>query len=336
MKKGLLTLTIVMAILDVLAILFLFFTYGPITYFKDLLITTAMTTQSHKYLARIFYTEKMIEETLNRNYISDMKENTNPSEIKVGSYQEKEDYESVYEKQILEKDPTNDLYKIIPIEGNHYKGYVIAIYDPSRISLVSSKYFGTKGQVLEEIAREHHSKVAINASGFQEFDVYGNGAVIAGVSIQNGVLMSGDWNVKTKLIGFNQNHVLMLMDVTPKEALALKIRDAMQFGPFLIVNGKKAEISGNGGWGIAARTAIGQRQDGIVLFVVIDGRQPGYSLGSSLTELTEVLLRYKAHNAANLDGGASTSLNVEGKVYNKPCASNNNKERSLPNAWILK
>ena len=101
-----------------------------------------------------------------------------------------------------------------------------------------------------------------------------------------------------------------------KEAINMGIRDAIEFGPFLIVNGKSASITGNGGYGIHPRSAIGQRQDGIVLFLVIDGEN--YIDGASLQEVVDVLMKYGAYNAANLDGGHSSSLSINGKLYNNP------------------
>lgn len=335
-KRGLLVGIIITGVLDLLALVFLFFAYGPISYFRDLLITTAMTTQSHKYLARTLYDENTINITLNKNYVAEIKENTDASDIQIGSSNQVIYYESIYEEQVLKKNPGNDLYKIIPLEGENYKGYMVAIYDPSRISLITSRYYGQRGQMLEDMAEYHQTKVAINASGFQDHDAYGNGAIASGTSIQNGKVISGASNIKAKLIGFNKENVLMLMTATAEEAIASGIRDAVEFGPFLIVNGTLANISGNGGWGVAPRTVIAQRKDGIVLFVVIDGRQPGYSLGIDLKELTLLLQRYKAYNAANLDGGASSSLNIEGKLYSKPCAYSNSGERFLPNAWAVK
>lgn len=322
-------------ILDFFLILFLFFLYGPISYFRGLLITTAMTTQSHKYLARTFYTEEMIQSVLEQNSVSDILENTNASEIELDGGEDQGIYASVYEEQILKRNQ-DDLYKIIPLKGKNYEGYMVAIYDPSRISLITSRYYGTRGQMLEDMAEYYDTKVAINASGFQDYDAYGNGAYAAGVVIKDGKLLSGNASASAKLIGFNQDHILTLMTGTATEAIASGIRDAVEFGPFLIVNGKSAIIKGNGGWGIAPRTAIAQRKDGIVLFVVIDGRQPGYSLGISILELTNLLKRYGAYNAANLDGGASSSLNIEGKLYSKPCAYSSTGERFLPNAWAVK
>lgn len=334
-KRGLLIGVVICILLDLGAFLCLFLAYGPVTYFRELLITTAMTTQNHKFLARFIYDEKTINKVINSNYVVDMKENTNVEDIKIGSSSEIQEYDSIYDEQILKRNP-EDLYKLIPLEGKGYKGYLVAIYDPSRISLVSSRYYGNWGQYLEQIAKQHGARVAINASGFDDTNEVGNGARVAGVFIKDKKVIEGNPYANVRLIGFTDNHVLTLMNTTAVDAINNGVKDAVEFGPFLIVNGKPAEIKGNGGWGISARTAIAQRKDGIVLFLVIDGRQPGYSMGTDMKEITKIFLRYKAYNAANLDGGASSSLNLEGKLVSKPCAVNPKGERPVPNAWIVK
>ena len=91
----------------------------------------------------------------------------------------------------------------------------------------------------------------------------------------------------------------------------------LQFGPFLIVNGKPIEIVGDP-WGKSPRVAIGQRKDGVVLFLVIDGEN--YIDGASLQDVVDVFMKYGAYNAANLDGGHSSSLSINGKLYNNPPA----------------
>lgn len=324
------------AVMDVLAIICLFLTYGPIDYFRNLLVTTAMTTKSHQYLARIFYDDDTIQKVLANNYVGEIGENTDSSDI-VMNNEDHGNYDSVYEEQILKRDEGNDLYKIIPVSGSTYQGYLVAIYDPSRVDLVLSDYFGSSGQFLNTIAINHEARVAMNASGFIDINERGNGGQPTGSVIKDGVLLTPNTSgVAGKLIGFNKDHVLMLMSDTPENAIAQGMVDAVDFGPFLIVNGKAADISGNGGWGIAPRSVIAQRKDGIVLFLVIDGRQPGYSIGADMSEVIKLLTRYKAHNAANLDGGATTSLNIEGKIYSRPCAISATGERPLPNAWIVK
>ena len=123
--------------------------------------------------------------------------------------------------------------------------------------------------------------------------------------------------------------------MTANEAIRKGIRDAVDFGPFLIVNGKSSFINGNGGWGQAPRTAIGQREDGIVLLLVIDGRQTG-SIGADMNDLTRVMLDYGAINAANLDGGTSSAMSLNGKIISNPRNGNfQAKTRPVPNAWIV-
>ena len=122
--------------------------------------------------------------------------------------------------------------------------------------------------------------------------------------------------------------------MTPQQAVQNGIRDAISFSPFLIVNGKAAFVKGSGGWGIAPRTAIGQRQDGIVLFLVIDGRQ-AHSIGADMVDLTEIMQRYGAYNAANVDGGSSSTLIENYELITKPTAAGKDNMRWIPNAWIV-
>jgi exopolysaccharide biosynthesis protein len=102
------------------------------------------------------------------------------------------------------------------------------------------------------------------------------------------------------------------------------------------MNGKPASIKGNGGFGYAPRTAIAQRQDGIVLFLVFDGRDFGRNLGASMNDVTNLFLRYKAYNATNLDGGGSCTLVIEDELINKPSGGSYTGARYIPNSWMVK
>lgn len=338
MKKSKKIIIGICIFIDVCMALFLFFSYGPIDYFRELLITTAMTTKSHQYLARTLYDEDTIMKVMSQNFVGELTDNTDPSHIKLEEIVEQDHYESKYEEQILKKEEGNDLYKLIPLSGSGYKGYLVAIYDPKRIELVTSKYLGKTGQFLQEMSRENDAIVAINASGFIDINEVGNGGTPTGRIIQDGKLIwSGkDTGYGGGLAGFTKDGVLMLTHDTASDAISKGLWDAVEFGPFLIVNGVRAPMQGNGGWGISSRTVLAQRQDGIVLFLVIDGRQPGYSLGASLVEVTNILERYKAYNAVNLDGGASSSLNIHSKIVSKPSGISATGERMMPSAWIVK
>ncbi len=329
---------IFLLIIDVCMIICFFLAYGPFSYLRELYITTAMTTMSHKYLARTIYTEDIINDVLDGNYVKETNENTDTSDIVIGDIDDSGEYDSIYDEQILTRDPAHPEYKLIPLKGNGYQGYMVAIYDPSRVELVMTNKLGRVGQFLRELVVDNQATLGMNASGFVDQNEMGNGGEPTGIVIQDGKVI---WDAtKTGysggIAGFTKDNKLVLTKGTAEEAIKAGIEDAVEFGPFLIVNGKAAEIKGNGGWGVAPRTVLAQRKDGIVLFVVIDGRQPGYSLGISMNELTKLLQRYKAHNAVNLDGGASSSISIGNETITKPCGYSATGERRIPNAWVLK
>ena len=329
---------IFLLVIDACIIICFFLAYGPFSYLRELYITTAMTTMSHKYLARTIYTEDIINDVLDGNYVKETNENTDTSDIVIGDIDDSGEYDSIYDEQILTRDPAHPEYKLIPLKGNGYQGYMVAIYDPSRVELVMTNKLGRVGQFLRELVVDNQATLGMNASGFVDQNEMGNGGEPTGIVIQDGKVI---WDAtKTGysggIAGFTKDNKLVLTKGTAEEAIKAGIEDAVEFGPFLIVNGKAAEIKGNGGWGVAPRTVLAQRKDGIVLFVVIDGRQPGYSLGISMNELTKLLQRYKAHNAVNLDGGASSSIAIGNETIAKPCGYSATGERRIPNAWVLK
>ena len=248
-----------------------FLLYGPYSGFRDWLITTAMTTMTHQYFATWFYDDETIKASLAKNKVEEVNEITNTNTIVINNTVEETVYENEYERAVLEKDPNNDDYKIIEINGKGYSGYLAVIYDPSRIKTVYTKKLGTSGQYLKQMAKDNDALIAINGGGFEDPNFNSNGADPLGITFSGGKLItSKTWRGTGGLIGFTEDNKLVLGKMTVKQAQEMKVRDGVTFGPFLIINGKKSTILGNGGWGTAPRTAIGQRKDGIVLFLVID------------------------------------------------------------------
>lgn len=324
-------------ILDLGAISCLVLAYGPYSGFRDWLITTAMKTMNHKYLARMLYNENMINKTLSNNYLQEINEETNLNDIIIGN--EEKNYSSIYDEEILKRDE-GSLYKVIELkEKFNVNGYLVAVYDPSKVKLGLSTQFGIVGERVRTISKNNNAVVAINAGGFEDPNEQGNGGRPLGTVIKDGKIiwqgLGSGWG--GGLIGFNNDNKLVLTKESASSAVANGMRDAVDFGPFLIVNGKAAYTKGNGGSGEHPRTVIAQRQDGIVLFLIIDGNgnKVGYRGGANYIQMIEILQKYKAYNAANLDGGASTTLVIENKLYNKPCAYNETGERWQPNAWIV-
>ena len=75
----------------------------------------------------------------------------------------------------------------------------------------------------------------------------------------------------------------------------------------LVINGQERELNGMGS-GLNPRTVIGQRADGAILMLVTDGRGTAGHLGASASDLINIMTEYGAVNAANLDGGSSSSM----------------------------
>ena len=333
-KKLIITLSSIFILL-IIAILFLF--YGPWSGFRNFWITSSMTTMSHQYLATSIYSEETIKKVLEENKIIESIDTTDTNLIKFKKYNKNmQIFKNKYEKEILTKS-NNDLYKLIKISGKGYQGFLVAIYDPSKIELATSKYLGEKGENILTISKRENAKVVINAGGFYDPDWNSNGAIPHGTVIKNGKIVSDfkDAGMAGGFIGFTNDNKLLLGKMSKEEALNKGYRDAIEFGPFLIINGKSSFLKGNGGWGIAPRTAIGQRKDGIVLFLVINGRLPN-SIGADMADLTEIMENYGAYNAANLDGGSSSELVIENKIINTPVASGTNGLRDMSTFFIVK
>lgn len=317
-----------------------FLLYGPYPKFRHWLITTAMTTMNHQYLAKWFYSDKTIDNVLKKNYVKESSEGTDTSKVTFVDYSKtRVMYKNKYEKEILTKDKDNDLYKLININDGSMRGYLVVIYDPSKVKMETASSMGSKGEMLVSIAKRTDSVIAMNASGFIDPNYNSNGGRPYGVVIKDGKIVSNleKANVGGGVIGFTKDNKLILGKMSGDEALKKGVRDAMEFGPYLIVNGKPSFIKGNGGWGTAPRSAIGQRQDGIVLFLVMDGRDYAHGIdGVGMVELTEILAKYGAYNASNLDGGTSSGLVINGELINKPVNGSGEKlTRAIPDAWVV-
>ena len=304
--------------------------------FKTFWVTSAMTTMSHKYLAYMLYDEATINKIMSENYIEQVSEEINLDDIVINNADLfTKRYTNKYDQELFTKDPGNDVYKLIRINESKYKGWLTVIYDPSDVELAVSSKLGKSGQSVNTLTKENGGLVGINGGGFEDLDGWGNGSIPYGAIIKNGELIWQHSGGSGGLIGFTNEHKMYLTWKSPEEAIADGMVDAVDFGPFLIVNGHVSRIHGDGGWGTAPRSIIAQRKDGVVLFLIIDGRMPGYSLGATMNDVINILMRYKAYNAANLDGGASTTMSVNGSLWNNPYVGGEYGGRTVSNAWIV-
>lgn len=232
----------------------------------------------------------------------------------------------------LMSDPSSGI-TIEDIQGQNFKGKVMLIKDPTRVKVAVTQEIGVAGERLSDFVNDTNAIAAINAGGFYDLNGKGNGAFPDGITVHNGEIVHNNvGNQEVNLIALDKDGKLTIGNRSADQIAQNKIQEAVTFGPNLVVNGQAA-VSGDGGWGIAPRTGIGQRADGTIIFVVIDGRQPTWSIGATLRDMMNVFIEYDAVNAVNLDGGSSSEMVYNGKVMNK--LWNVFGERYLPTAFVV-
>lgn len=245
MKIFKIVLNFILIIGSICVFIMLVLLYGPNLKFRDWLINTAMSTRTHQYLATWFYDEATIQDSLARNSITDFAFSSNLEEVQFVDYSQMEniEYTNEYEKQILNKAKNNNDYKVIKIIGKKYDGYLVAIYDPSRVDIAVTKYIGKDGQYLSKLSEQNEACVAINGGGFVDPKGEGTGGEPLGITIDNGKLLHETYynkeDLKGGLIGLTLDNKLFLGDITSQQALVMGIRDSVSFGPYLIVNRNK-------------------------------------------------------------------------------------------------
>ncbi len=209
-----------------------------------------------------------------------------------------------------------DGIRIEHIVGDSYTAHIMIIRDPSRVYLgTSNRNFRKErpGMRLNTAMEKFNAVAAINGGAFWDDGKGGTkvGTVPEGLTISQGEVLWNEQDTYTVkgFAGFNQDNVLVVAkSMSLSKAKELGIRDGVGFGPVLIVDGKSnAEVYNGDSGGQNPRTCIGQRADGAVIFLCIDGRQAN-SLGGTYADCIDILTEYGAVNACNLDGGSSSAM----------------------------
>jgi len=199
------------------------------------------------------------------------------------------------------------------INTNRFTGFLFEIKDPKRIKVGYSKSLGRKGETTSNIAKDNKAIIAINGGGFRDEAA----AIPEGIIMSKGDLIFTDnKKVKTSVMAINKNGVLIVGKYSLEDLKSLEVTEAISFGPCIVVNGV-GQISGDGGQGVSPRTAIGQKKDGTIILLVIDGRQ-GLKVGATLKEVQNIMLEQDVWNATNLDGGKSSTMYYNNSLINEP------------------
>ncbi len=290
---------------------------GPSKEIKRLFVLSVKETSAAGFLADMYLSEEEINEILGTNK-EDTAESVDTSLIKIEHKTENKvntptgSGEEVKNEQTSEKD-----LEIIDVVGPTYLGKMIIVKDPSRVIVGVPDSFGenSSGLSLKNMLKKYNAVAGINAGGFFDPNGKGTGGIPDGIVIKDGKLAWGAPSTASTVIGFDSNHILHVGRMTGQAALNKGIVEAVSFGPALIVNGKPQNASHKLGGGVNPRTAIGQRADGAVILLVIDGRSVS-SLGVTYDDLIDIMLSYGAVNAGNLDGGSSTLMVYKGETIN--------------------
>ncbi|MBR4199723.1 MAG: phosphodiester glycosidase family protein [Oscillospiraceae bacterium] len=311
-----------------LYLLMLVIAKGPSNTAKKLFVCTVKETSAIGFLANWYYTDEEIEDYLGSFRSNTTDEVTNAELVQIAP-KTSEGGAAAEDGASAQKET-----ELIEVTGSTYKGKLLKIKDPSRVFVGVSGPYGQQyeGKRVMDMMNEYGAQAAINAGGFEDLNGVGNGGTPLGIVISQGEFKWGTLDQTYELIGFDSNNILHVGNMTGQQAKDLGIRDAVQFGPLLIVNGKPAnEVEPLGG-GFNPRSAIGQTADGTVLLLVIDGRQ-ATSLGATYDDVISILLKHGAVNAANLDGGSSSHMIYEGEFVTV-CSSLYGPRR-MPTCWLV-
>ena len=341
--------TVVILVLAALVLVMNLVFNGPSPAARDKLTMTLIEASATKWVPALFIGEDTVAEI--RESVSDSgldEDVTDTTKVIIQA-------NNVITGNSNEWDSYPDGVRIERRSGDTYNAHIMIVRNPAQVYMgTSTEKFSTAipGKRITEVMAENPDVIAaINAGAFNDDGTASSyvGSTPLGLVMSNGncVWTSGKQPGLEGFAGFNEDNILVVSktNLSQSEAENLKIRDGCCFGPVLIVNGEVNLEAYNNKSGFNPRTAIGQRADGAVIFVCIDGRQAG-SLGGTYADIINIMQEYGAVNACNMDGGSS-SVMMYRDTYGKLGAAgetvmvNNysllqSQPRRMPNFWMVR
>ncbi len=307
--------TIIIAMLLSVAVALAGIMKGPSPAARDVMVTTVLESGNLKFLAGLFLSSEEIEKIISRTSMSKMDEH--------------QDTELVDTEGTAEGNFDENGIEIIEVNGRSYYGTLMVVKDPSKLKVATTYPWSEYGKQLGEIVESADALAGVNG-GLYAADKNKGGSPY-GVCVSDGeIQLNKPWGwAGLYMIGFDGENKLRIENIEGWSASKFEqfvkdegIRDAVAFQDELtdannhfvplIINGEARELHGAGS-GANPRTAIGQRADGAVLLFVTDGRGASGHLGATASDLISVMQKYEAVNAANLDGGSSSSMYYNGE-----------------------
>ena len=321
---------LLMAVVTLYSVLLLI-CYGPSTKARNIFVTTFLETGALKFVVGLVLPDSKVQEVVNSNSLKEMEQEVDTDLIDVMG--------------------ASDEIEIHEISGSNFYATMMIIHDPSRVTVATTYPFSEYGKTLDEIVKENDAIGGVNGGIYQST---GNkGGYPMGVVVSKGdIVWNSPYGVGYHLVGFDEDNILRILSVdgmstsqVEKLVKEERIRDAVTFQEEasdannhfvkLIINGEKREANGLGS-GANPRTAIGQREDGAVLLLVTDGRGASGHLGATANDLIEVMEEYGAVNAANIDGGSSSTMYYQDEyLMTSVTLYYSNSSWRLPEAFVV-
>lgn len=300
---------------------------GPSESFTRTFVNTFKETRRFGFIAHLFLTDEEVDKYYNyeTGMYSAAGTTTDVSLVDVDA--EKTDPNGVDKYGLQYTDGIN--YSTVRYKSSTF--YMISILDPKRVFVGMPDAFGGYGLVLEDMVNKYGAIGGINAGSFLDYGGGGNGGDPAGITIIDYQCYNSE--PTGSVAGLTEDGVLYCGYYDYETCLNFKFKYAVSFNPVLIINGQEVGADALEG-GVNPRTAIGQRADGTIVMVCVDGRQ-AYSIGVSMQDVADFMLSYGVVNAINMDGGSSTCMFYKGELVNHPTGAAGG-TRYLPTAWLFK
>lgn len=236
---------------------------------------------------------------------------------------------TIYGDQVLAINVAKGLV-LVRLNIDYSRGVLAICKDTSQLRLCPASTIGTIGQTVGRICDANGGLLGMTGNGFVDQDGNGNGGEISGVGVCSGrVYGEPIWGYKRAEIR-NDNRMYIVDSTT---SVSSEVRDACEFTPALIVDGKII-VDDNCGWtGPNPRTAIGQTAYLESILVVIEGRFAD-SPGCSVVSVAERMKDYGCVQAMNNDGGTSALMYYDGEVISRCSNTATPNGRPMPTAWI--
>ena len=309
-------LTVVLGLLLTLVGVVFLLCKGPSEAARDLTVTTFLETGSFKWIPGLFMSSDEITQIVNKTAMKEMDTSVLDASMVDASQTGEEaaalDMDAIEIKEIL---------------GRTYYAKLMIVNDPSRVRIGGSTPIG-ESLNLDEIVQLNGGIAGVNGGLYA--NITGTGGAPRGVVVKDSEVVWMDLDEEgLYLIGFDETNLLQIIDIHTMGEEEIRqviserrIRDAIcfqdetsdtnnHFVP-LVINGEPRELGGMGS-GANPRTVIGQRADGAVLLLVTDGRGASGHLGATASDLINIMVENGAVNAANLDGGSSSSMWYDGQ-----------------------